>query len=234
MENTNKNNRAKVVFRIEIATLLDEKGTLNLKKMERLAMLVTNLNNSGVHPLIVSSGAIFLGSYKLKRLGLPDTLTEKQAIAAIGQAELIRYYQDCFSIFHQFVAQVLLTSDVINHPERNKNAKNTFFDLLDKNIIPVINENDSVSTDDIELDDNYPLALNVAAIVDAEFIILKLVENGKFLLLRKNQPDNHLIIGETELIENLHEQLADYVPGKPADKNAFPLSVKGINNKIAI
>ena len=222
------------MFRIEIATLLDEKGNMDLKKMERLAMLVTNLNNSGIHPLIVSSGAIFLGSHKLKRMGMPDTLTEKQAIAAIGQAELIKYYQDCFSIFHQFVAQVLLTSDVINHPERNKNAKNTFFDLLNKNIIPVINENDSVSTDDIELDDNYPLALNVATIVDAEYIILKLVENGKFLLLRKGQPNNHSIVGETELIETLHEQLAKQPPEYKFNSLLFPASVKDINNKIEI
>lgn len=228
MENVTGNNRAKVVFRIEISTLLNEANNLDIKKMERLAMVVTNLNNSGVHPLLVSSGAIFLGSKKIKLIGLPETLTEMQAVAAIGQAELIKYYQDCFLIFHQLIAQILLTSDVIKNPERNQNAKNTFFNLLDKNIIPIINENDSVSTDDIELDDNYPLALNVAVVVNAEVIIIKLKQNGRYLLVQKNKPNGMIYVEEGNLIETLHKILDTSTNKEPVTLDSFPKSIKDI------
>lgn len=224
-----KSNNAKVVFRIEIATLIDEKEELDLKRMERLAMLITNLNNSGIHPLLVSSGAIMLGSKKLHMLKLPGLLKDLQAIAAIGQAELIKYYQQCFAIFHQMVAQILLTSDVIKNPERNRNAKNTFFHLLDKNIIPIINENDSVSTDDIELDDNYPLARNVASVVNAELIILKSTKNVKYLLLQKNNPRKDMIIKEESLIDEVHDLLKQKGHNAKLKSTSYPKSIKNID-----
>ncbi|NJK84769.1 MAG: hypothetical protein HC906_01075 [Bacteroidales bacterium] len=175
----------RIVFRIEIATLSNPDGRLNIKKMDRLAMLISNLRNSGKEILVVTSGAIALGTEKLNLPKQPSSLIEMQATAAIGQAGLIRFYQDQFAIYNQIVAQVLLPSDIMDNEIRVENARNTFNTLLDMNIIPVINENDPVSTIDIELDDNYPLALNVAKITGADIIIIKMDANGSYSILPK-------------------------------------------------
>ncbi len=179
-------NRIKIVFKIEIETLFNKKGILSSRKMEQLSMICANLNNSGVSVLLVSSGAIALGAAKLGLLRSPSDIIAKQAVAAVGQAELIISYQDCFDHFDQMVAQVLLTRDVIDNPLRNRNAKNTLSRLMDQGIIPVINENDSVSTSDIIMNDNYPLALIVASLTDADAIVVNTYDGEKFLILLRN------------------------------------------------
>jgi glutamate 5-kinase len=195
----------KIVVKVEITTLLNSNGKFNKRKMERLAMLLTNLMSSGIQIVIVSSGAIFLGSAKLGLANQPEVHVKKQAIAAVGQVELMRYYRYFFDMYNQMVAQVLLTSDVIKDPVRNRNARNTLTNLLTKRIIPIVNENDSVSTDDIELDDNYYMVLNVASLIDAELVLVKSVEDSRFLLvLRKNYAEN-LIVGENEIIATVNE-----------------------------
>ena len=128
---------------------------------------------------------------------------QKQAVAAVGQVELMKYYRYYFDIFNQVAAQVLLTNDVVKNPVRNRNAKNTLTNLLSKKIIPIINENDSVSTDDIELDDNYYMVLNVASIVDAELILVKSEENGKFVLIHRGSKFENIIVNENKLIETI-------------------------------
>ncbi|MCK7582103.1 MAG: hypothetical protein MZV65_45175 [Chromatiales bacterium] len=120
---------------------------------------------------------------------IPTTSLEMQAAAAVGQAELIRWYQHSFDDYNQIVAQVLLTSDIIAYPQRVKNTRNTFNTLLDMSIIPIINENDPVSTADIEFDDNYPLALIVAEIAQADFIVIKMEMNGKYLIVPGGNTD---------------------------------------------
>jgi hypothetical protein len=178
-----------LIFRVEIDTLFDDNGKLSLQKMEHLVMIVTNLRNAGFRVLIVTSGAIMLGTAKM---GLPEPPTElitKQAIAAIGQADLIKYYQMFFDSFDQMVAQVLITRDVADNPERKKNARNTLKNLLERDIIPIINENDSVSTDDIILNDNYPLTLVVARLIRPNAIIVKKKQKeNRFMLVVRNNP----------------------------------------------
>ena len=174
-------------MRIEIATLINRDGKINRRKMDRLAMVLTNLHNSGKLVMVVSSGAIVLGSEKLKLPKVPDNQLEMQAVAAVGQAELIRWYQHFFDEYNQIVAQVLLTSDIIHYPQRVKNTRNTFNTLMDMNIIPIINENDPVSTADIEFDDNYPLALMVAKIARADFIVIKMDMNGKYMIVPRGK-----------------------------------------------
>ena len=119
-----------IVVRIEISTLLGANGKISTRKMDRLAMVLTNLHNSGKHVLVVSSGAIVLGSEKLKLQRIPDGQIDMQATAAVGQAELIRCYQRYFDDYNQIIAQVLLTSDIIDYPERVQNTANTFNTLL--------------------------------------------------------------------------------------------------------
>jgi len=218
------NRKQTVVVRIEISTLLGSNGKINPKKMDRLAMVITNLHNSGKHILVVSSGAIVLGAEKLKLHKLPDNLVDMQATAAVGQAELIRYYQRYFDDYNQIIAQVLLTSDIIEYPKRLVNTRNTFNTLLDMSIIPIINENDPVSTLDIEYDDNYPLALIVANIAQADFIVIKMDMNGKYLIVPGGNYSAIVVDGETELQEKIDSFCQVMVPGDVRNIN-FPGSI---------
>jgi glutamate 5-kinase len=178
----------KIVFRVEIDTLFDEQGKLSLQKMEHLVMVCTNLHNAGFQILIVTSGAILLGTAKMGLIEPPTELITKQAIAAIGQADLMKYYQMFFDGFDQIVAQVLITRDVVSNKTRNKNARMTLNRLLERGIIPIINENDSVSTDDIILNDNYPLTLIVARLVKPHAIVIKSMEENQYRLIVRNNP----------------------------------------------
>jgi glutamate 5-kinase len=176
----------KIVLKVEIETLYDGKKTLCQDKFEYLAMISANLQNSGARVMIVSSGAIALGAARLGWDQVPTGITAQQAAAAVGQVELIKTYQNHFENFDQTVAQVLLTRDVIDNPVRNRNAKNTLIRLMERGIIPLINENDSVSTNDIILNDNFPLVLIVTSLTDADVIAVNTAERNKFLLLFRN------------------------------------------------
>lgn len=213
-----------IIVRIEISTLLDRKGKLSREKMDRLAMVITNLHNSGKHILVVSSGAIVLGAEKLKIQSLTDDQLNMQALAAVGQAELIRWYQRFFDEYNQIIAQVLLTSDIIAYPQRVENTRNTFNMLLDMSIIPIINENDPVSTTDIEYDDNYPLALIVAEIANADFIVIKMETNGEYMIVPRGKKTGVIVDGETELQEKIDTFYQVLVPGDKLEEG-FPKSI---------
>jgi len=214
-----------IVLRVEISALLGQNGKISRRKMDRLAMVITNLHNSGKQVLVVSSGAIILGTEKLKLQNLPVTQLEMQATAAVGQAELMRWYQRTFDEYSQIVAQVLLTSDIIDYPQRVENTRNTFNTLLEMNIIPIINENDPVSTSDIEFDDNYPLALIVAQIAKADFIVIKMETNGKYLIVPGGNISAMVVDGETELQEKLESICQVIIPGETPGEVHFPSSI---------
>jgi glutamate 5-kinase len=197
--------KGRIVVRVEISTLTDGDGKLNPNKMDRLAMMLSNLHNSGKELLLVSSGAIALGAGKLNlELNTAD-VTGMMATAAVGQAELIKLYQKYFDQYNQMVAQVLLASDIINHEKRKLNTQNTFETLLKMNIIPIINENDAVSTSDIELDDNYPLALNVANISNADIILIKSDINSRYIIQPCGGLKAQIVSNEEEMIRYVDE-----------------------------
>lgn len=197
--------KGRIVVRIEISTLLDDNGKLNHQKMDRLAMVLSNMHNSGKELLLVSSGAIVLGAEKLGLDVNMDDFTSMMAAAAIGQAELIKLYQKYFDQYNQMVAQVLLTSDIMNNAGRKSNTENTFTRLLGMSIIPIINENDAVSTSDIELDDNYPLALNVAKIAKADIILIKSDVNSNYIIQPRNKQNAIIVKSEQELFNRLDD-----------------------------
>ena len=219
--------RTRIVVRIEISTLSNSDGKFNHQKMDRLAMVLSNLNNSGMELILVSSGAIALGSDKLQLKEQPQSFTEMQAIAAVGQAELIRFYQHYFDQYNQIVAQVLLTSDILDNSIRVKNTQNTFDTLLEMNIIPVVNENDTVSTADIELDDNYSLAHSVATITNADIILIKMDQNSKFIIQPSGNYKAQLVHDETQLFNEL-EKLSIEMVGSENNEKTFPLSINDI------
>ncbi len=214
----------KIVVRIEISTLLDSNGMLNHKKMDKLTRVLSNLHNSGKKLLLVSSGAIVLGTHKLGMTQQPDLYTDMQAVAAIGQAELIKFYQQHFMEYNHIVAQVLITQDITESLERVQNTRTTFDTLLSMNIIPIINENDAVSTSDIELDDNYPLALKVAKIVDADLILIKIDTNGKFMIVPRKNRKSVIVEDEKKLIDIVEQMIAE----KENKSMEFPASIEEI------
>src|SRR5512133_963458 len=220
--------RQTIVVRIEISTLLGSNGKISNKKMDRLAMVLTNLHNSGKHVLVVSSGAIVLGAEKLKLQQIPDEQLDMQATAAVGQAELIRCYQKYFDDYNQIIAQVLLTSDIVEYPERVENTRNTFNTLLEMSIIPIINENDPVSSTDIEYDDNYPLARIVADIAQADFIVIKMEMNGKYLIVPGNNQPAMVVDDETELHNKIESFTEVMNQGENAGNVRFPASIGDI------
>lgn len=161
----------KIVFQVEEEILLTEDMRISKDEMERIAMILTNFSNSEKHVILVSAGAIAAGADKLGKNNFGTSLTEKQALAAIGQVELIKKYQNIFDQYNQTIAQVLLARNIISEKKHRENAHNTFFKLIDMNIIPVINENDCVSADDILNENNTPLTEAVAEISQSYWIV---------------------------------------------------------------
>ena len=160
----------------------------------------------------------------------PDSYEDMQAIAAIGQAELIRFYQHYFDQYNQIVAQVLLTGDVMDSMERVKNTQNTFNTLLSRNIIPVVNENDAVSLTDIQLDDNYRLALQVAKITEADIILIKMDTNSKYIIQPGKCKFAKLVSDENELFEELEKTCVE-INGGNQNEVSFPESISEISLK---
>jgi glutamate 5-kinase len=172
--------KSKVVIKIGTSTLSFASGRLNLQRIEQLVEHLCALRKSGKKVVLVSSGAIGVGAGRLGMTEKPKELSAKQALAAVGQAELIKIYQRFFERHDQKVAQVLLTKDVMTDDVKNTNAKNTINNLLDMEIIPIINENDTISTDEILFGDNDTLSANVATLIHADLLIMLSDIDGLF------------------------------------------------------
>lgn len=164
--------KKKIVVKVGTSSLTHSNGSINFSRIEKLAKVLSEIRFGGRQVVLVTSGAIAVGAGKLNLTEKPKRLAEKQALAAIGQAELMNIYAKYFDIFNQNVAQVLLTKDVVINPVRRTNTKNTINSLLDMNIIPIINENDTVSTDEIEFGDNDTLSSHVAMVIEADLLII--------------------------------------------------------------
>ena len=164
--------KKKIVVKIGTSSLTHSNGQINFERIEKLTMVLSDLRKSGRNVILVTSGAIAVGASRIGLTERPTKLAEKQALAAIGQAVLIKIYDDAFSKYSQISAQVLLTKDGVMNPIRRYNAKNTLNTLMNMQIIPIINENDTVSTDEIEFGDNDTLSAHVASLTDADLLII--------------------------------------------------------------
>jgi glutamate 5-kinase len=165
-------NKKRIVIKVGTSSLSYSNGRLNFQRIEKLSYVLSAIRNRNIEVVLVSSGAIGVGAGRIGLKDKPKELAKKQALAAIGQAELMKIYQKFFEEYNQIVAQILLTKDVMTDPVKYLNAKNTLLKLLTMGIIPIINENDTISTYEIEFGDNDTLSANVAALVDAELLIL--------------------------------------------------------------
>lgn len=162
----------RIVVKVGTSTLTHATGHLNLRRIEKLVKVLSDMKNWGIQVVLVSSGAVSAGVAKMGFGKIPSTPEEKQAMAAIGQSELMKMYDKFFSDYGHTVAQILMTKEAITNPERRAAAENTFRRLLEMNCIPVVNENDSVSTDELtKFGGNDILSAYVAQLCEADLLL---------------------------------------------------------------
>lgn len=210
-----------VVIKVGSKVLLESDGRLNYPRVAHLVGQISALHKKGLRVVFVSSGAIGAGMEALGLKKRPTELAMLQAAAAIGQVRLMRAYEELFGSYETMVAQVLLTHDDLNNRTRHLNIKQTLTTLLDKNVIPIINENDTVSVDEIKFGDNDVLGSLVAMLLEAKALILLTTTEG-FLIKDeegKNQRLSHII----ELNEDVMKHIETHKTG---------LSVGGMKSKI--
>ncbi len=162
----------KIVIKVGTSTLTHATGRLNIRRIEELVKVMSDLKNAGHALVLVSSGAIGMGVGKLSLSGRPADMPTKQAAAAVGQCELMYVYDKLFSEYNHVIAQILLTGSDIEDPHRRMNFENTMFRLLELEALPIINENDTVATDEIAVGDNDSLGAIVACAVQADLLII--------------------------------------------------------------
>ena len=162
----------RIVVKVGTSTLSHATGNMNIRRVESLCKVLSDLKNAGHEIILVSSGAIGMGVGKLSLKERPQDIPGKQAAAAVGQCELMYVYDSLFSKYNHTVAQILLTGSDVDHEERRQHFRNTLFRLLELGALPIINENDTVATEEIVIGDNDTLAAIVATCAEADLLVL--------------------------------------------------------------
>ena len=162
----------RVVVKIGTSTLTHATGRMNIRLVEQLCRVLSDIKNAGHEVILVSSGAIGMGVGKLGLRERPLDMPGKQAAAAVGQCELMYVYDKLFSEYHHTVAQILLTGDDLSHADRHENFRNTMTRLLELGVLPIINENDTIATTEIAVGDNDTLGAIVAVSMGADLLVL--------------------------------------------------------------
>ena len=200
--------KKRIVIKIGSSSLIHaETGRLDFRKLEILARELSDLHNQGKDVVLVSSGAIAVGAAALGMKGKPAELEKKQACAAVGQARLMTIYQKLFGEYNQMVAQILMTKNTMVNNTNRRNAQNTFQQLLAEKVIPIVNENDSVSSYEfqnlVKFGDNDTLSSVVAALIDADLLILMSDIDGLFTDDPNSNPDAQFI----DIVENMDDNM---------------------------
>ncbi len=183
----------RIVIKVGTSTLAHTTGMLNIRRVEKLCQVMSDLKNAGHQLVLVSSGAIGMGVGKLSLPGRPTDIPTKQAAAAVGQCELMYTYDKLFTEHNHTVAQILITGADLQNEERRQNFHNTLYRLLELGALPIINENDSVATEEIVIGDNDTLGAIVAANVGADLLILLSDINGLYTADPHTDPDARLL-----------------------------------------
>lgn len=196
--------KQRIVIKIGSSSLTHKStGALDLTKLEVLIREISNIKNMGKEVVVVSSGAIAVGSRAAGMKEKPTAVAQKQACAAIGQAQLMMIYQKLFAEYGQMAAQVLMTKNTITNSTSRNNAFNTFEELLKLGAIPIVNENDTVSTYEIQFGDNDTLSALVSSLIKADLLILLSDIDGLFTDDPNKNPDSKFI----ELVEKITPEL---------------------------
>jgi len=190
--------KKRIVVKVGTSTLTHEGGALNFQSIERLVRVLSDMKNMGHDVILVTSGAIAVGVQKLRLPGRPSELRLKQAAAAVGQCELMHLYDKFFSEYNVVVGQILLTREDVEHPAVRENLLNTLHAILELGAIPVINENDSVSHEEIEsrdriFGDNDTLSAIVAEMCGTDLLVLLSDIDGMYEKDPREHPEAALI-----------------------------------------
>ena len=193
----------RTVIKIGTSTLAYANGCVNIRRIEALCKIVSDLKNAGNEIILVSSGAIGMGVGKLHLAGRPKDIAGKQACAAVGQCELMYTYDKLFLDYNHTVAQLLLTAPDLSCEDRLEKFENTMGRLLELGVLPIINENDTIATEEIEFGDNDTLAAKVAVATGAELLILLSDIDGLYSADPHKNPDAKLIPEVRELTDDI-------------------------------
>lgn len=194
----------RIVIKIGSSSLTHtQTGSLNFAKMERLVRALCDIRNQGIDVCLVSSGAIAVGKDALSLKERPSELSVKQACAAVGQARLMMTYQKLFGEYNQVTGQILMTKYTMMNEKARFNAKNTFEELFSFGVIPVVNENDTVSTYEVRFGDNDTLSALVASLVGADLLILLSDIDGLYTDDPHKNPDAEIISDVYEIDESI-------------------------------
>lgn len=195
----------RIVIKIGTSTLAHPTGHLNIRRVEQLCKIMSDIKNAGHELILVSSGAIGMGVGKLGLREKPKDIPSKQAAAAVGQCELMYTYDKLFSEYHHTVAQLLITGDDTTNDTRRFNFTNTLNRLLELGALPVINENDTVATDEIVIGDNDTLAAIVARSVHADMLILLSDIDGLYTADPHTHPEAALLHHVARVDDHIRE-----------------------------
>lgn len=196
----------RIVVKIGTSTLTHKTGRINIRRVEELCKVISDMKNAGHEVILVSSGAIGMGVGKLNMHEKPQDMATKQAAAAIGQCELMYLYDKQFMNYNHTIAQILLTSRDIEDEVSNENFRNTMNRLLELNVMPIVNENDTIATEEIAVGDNDTLGAIVAKTAQADLLVLLSDIDGLFTAdprSDKNAQLLDLVFSITPDIENL-------------------------------
>ncbi|NTV89590.1 MAG: glutamate 5-kinase [Clostridiales bacterium] len=226
----------RIVVKVGTSTLTYDTGKVNFARIEKLAMVLSDLVNQGKEVVLVSSGAIGVGVGKLKLMAKPKTVREKQAVASVGQCELMHIYSKFFSEYGHTVGQILLTRDVVENDHTRQNVSNTFETLLKWGIIPIVNENDSVSIDEIEygekrvFGDNDTLSAIVAKLVNADLLIILSDIDGFYNGNPRENPEARLM----PLVTGITPEIEGYAGGAGSKRGTGGMITKLTAARIAM
>lgn len=217
--------KKRVVIKIGSSSLTHpETGGIDYTRLEVLVRELCNIRNSGKDVVLVSSGAISVGQRVLHIKDAKHTIATKQACAAVGQARLMMVYQKIFAEYNQVCAQILMTKDTISNDLNRFNAHNTFKQLLEMGVIPIVNENDTISTFEIKFGDNDTLSAIVASLIDADLLILLSDIDGLYSDNPRTNPDAKFI----SLVEKIDDSILEM--GKA--ETGSSIGTGGMNTKI--
>lgn len=183
----------RIVVKVGTSTLTHATGNLNIRRVDQLCRVLSDIKNAGHEVILVTSGAVGMGVGKLSLKERPKDMPSKQAVAAVGQCELMYTYDRAFSEHNHVVAQILLSAYDIENEERRLNFHNTIFRLLEYGVLPIINENDTVATEELTIGDNDTLSAIVAVSAGADLLVLLSDINGLYTADPHKNPDAELI-----------------------------------------
>lgn len=213
----------RIVVKVGTSTLAYPNGRLNIRRIEQLVKVLADLKNSGREVLLVTSAAIGVGAGLLGLKERPHDVGGKQAAAAVGQCELMYTYDKLFSEYGHQTAQVLLTRDVVEDDVRKNNAANTLARLMEFGALPIINENDTVATEELEFGDNDTLSAIVAVLAHAELLVLLTDIDGLYTDNPRENPDARRI----DVVEEITDELLHAAKGAGS-----PLGTGGMSTKL--